>query len=176
MPRDIHHRIFVRPRCSLRMAGFLAMAAPLLGACQPDYRLRRVDPPPVDPFAASGGLGTICVVRPQAFGAVATARHYDNRHLVGVTQGAAVYFCYRAQPGWHDLTATTDNEARLRVALPPGGRAFVRYTLRVGPDLLEPMGEAEARRLLPGLSFVHAEPTHPEARPLHRTPVPAQGG
>lgn len=174
-------RLRPSPRLPMRAtrtlcAALLAVSLmPALVACQPDYHLRAVSPPPVDPLAAPPGLGTICVLRPQAFGAVARALHYDNGHLVGVTQGAAVTFCYLVQPGWHDLMGYTDNEARLRVQVPPSGRVYARYTLRVGPDLLEPLAETDARSLFPRLTYVEAVPAHPGVRPLLKTPVPALG-
>lgn len=142
--------------------------------CNTDYRISRVSPPPVDPWRPSGQVGTICVVRPQSFGAVATALHHDNRRLVGVSRGSGVYFCYRAQPGWHHLTAYTDNTAELWVNVPPAGSAFARYELRVGPDALLPLTEARARVLLPRLAFIQAVPVTPRVPAPLRVPAPAR--
>ena len=151
----------------------LVAATGLWCGCAGDYRLGRVSPPPVSPWRPVAGLGTICVVRPQSFGALATGLHFDNGHLVGVTRGAGVYFCYRAQPGWHLVSARTDNDANLWVDLPTGGRAFVRYELRIGPDALVAMTEARARALLPTLDFVRAVPVSPGVRAPLRRPAPA---
>lgn len=150
----------------------LLWVGPQIG-CNTDYRIIRVSPPPVDPWRPSGQVGTICVVRPQSFGAVATALHHDNRHLVGVSRGAGVYFCYRALPGWHRLTARTDNTAELWVNVPPAGRAFARYELRLGPDALLPLTEARARELLPRLTFIQAVPVTAQVRAPLSVPAPA---
>lgn len=50
--------------------------------------MEQVSPPPVSPWRPRVGLGTLCVLRPQSFGALATGRHPRNRRMELVILGA----------------------------------------------------------------------------------------
>ena len=155
------------------MLGIALILCGLFGGCYQGYSVETVSRPQVDPWQPVSGKGTLCVLRPQSFGALATVLHFDNGWLVGATRGAGVYFCYHVAPGWHRLVARTDNDARLRVLVRPGERRFVQVVLRMGPESLEPVSEAQARTWIPRLSYVVARPDDTgRPRPFRGT-VPA---
>ena len=144
-----------------------------LGGCASEYHVRAVAPPPGWDQAPPAGLGRVCVLRPQTFGAVAGVRHYDNGVLVGVTRGARTFFCYLATPGWHRLSAVTDNRAVLMLAVAPGQTAYARLELRMGPDALFAVPPAQGLTIARELTYVVASPAEPGLEPPTRSPVAA---
>jgi len=146
-----------------------------LSACHLGYRVEVVDRPEVDPAGSDPHLAMICVLRPQSFGALASFQHYDNGRLVGVTQGARVYFCYRVWPGGHQLTARSDNDADLAVNVMAGERCYVELRVNFGPDDLQPMAASEAQARLGQLRYVVATPQLAGVPPVCRDPVPELG-
>lgn len=165
MTRESHQK--------LGLVAALLAALLLAGGCA-GYRVEVVDVPRVAPFGEEPGLGRVCVLRPGAFGAVAQAVHLDNGVLVGATQGGRVFFCYLAEPGGHRIVARTDNDAELDVTVAAGATTFVRYDLGVGPDILSPLDEAEARALLPRLDAVASSPASRDVAAPATDPVPAR--
>jgi hypothetical protein len=137
------------------------------------YRVDLAEAPRVSPWEGRTDAGTVCVLRPQTFAALAQAVHTDDGRVVGVTQGARVFFCYHASPGRHRLTALTDNEPILDVVVRPGQPTFVRLELGMGPDALLEISESEARALLPDLDAVEARPTSADVEPVTDEVVPA---
>ena len=131
----------------------------LLGACHLGYHVELHPRPLLDPVTPHPRLAKICLLRPQTFGALAAFQHYDNDRLVGVTQGAGVYFCYLAHAGLHNLVARSDNEARLQLWLHPRQVQYVQLKVAMGPDRIFRVDAPRARRLLPKLSYVVATPT-----------------
>jgi hypothetical protein len=144
----------------------------LLG-CNLSYRVEYLATPEINPHLPHPDLATICVLRPQSFGHLAPFEHYDNDHLVAVSQGKKIYFCYLARPGTHILVASSDNDARLGIRANAGSRYFVRLHVSMGPDLLTPMNTDEAMALLQELRYIRTVKATSRARPLMRAPVPA---
>lgn len=153
----------------------LLILTSLWAGCAARYHVVRTARPQVGPFTPRPTLATVCILRPQWFGALATFLHYDNGRLVGATQGSGVFFCYLAQPGWHRLTARSDNDATLMLHAVAGGRYFARLHVRIGPDGLSRTSEAQARRLIPRLVYVVTHPANDTIPAPHREPVPALG-
>lgn len=141
--------------------------------CHTGYRVEVLSAPVVDPARPHPELATICVLRPQTFGALATFEHLDNGHLMGVTQGSRVYFCYLAEPGTHYLTARSDNDATAVVRVGAGQRAFVRLEVRMGPDALAPLDDRTGAMLLGQLRYVVTVPTSPSQPPPYPYAAPA---
>jgi hypothetical protein len=144
----------------------------LLG-CNLNYRVEHLATPEIDPTLPHPDLATICVLRPQSFGHLASFEHYDNDHLVAVSEGKKVYFCYLARPGTHNLVASSDNDARLGLWANAGSRYFVRLHVNMGPDLLTPMNTDEAMAMLQELRYIRTVRATSRAAPLMRAPVPA---
>lgn len=144
-----------------------------LSGCHSEYRVEYAARPEVNPWAQRPNLATICILRPQTFGALATFLHFDNGRFVGVTRGARVFFCYLAQPGLHRLVARSDNDAELKLEAAAGGRYFVRLEVRFGPDGLTLVGEGYARRWVGRLRYVVTHPDRKGAILPYRLPVPA---
>lgn len=147
-----------------------------LGGCASEYHVRAVAPPASLGQPPLAGLGRVCVLRPQTFGAVAGVRHYDNGALVGVTRGARTFFCYRVRPGWHRLSAVTDNRAVLMLAVAPGQTAYARLELRMGPDALVAVQPAQGPAMAQGLTYVVSSPAEPGVEAPSRAPVAALPG
>jgi hypothetical protein len=143
-----------------------------LWGCHLGYRVDVVATPEVDPLARPAGLATICVLRPQTFGALATFQHYDNGRLVAVTQGSRIYACHLAEPGWHRLVARSDNDAALDLKVRAGELHFVQLEVRLGPDAIRVVDPDEGLRAVPRMRYVVAVPTA-GGPPLCKRPVPA---
>ena len=145
----------------------------MLTACHPGYVVETASALRVDPLRVPPHLGAICVLRPGSFGWAAAVRHYDNGHLVGVTQGGHQFFCYPVQPGAHQLVARTDDDTGLTLHVRPGEAQHVVVRIRLGPESLERADPGWALRALPDLRPVVARTTGPDVPALIATPVPA---
>ena len=143
-------------------------------ACHMGYTVRTTPYPPIDPRQRHQELATICVLRPQTFGALALFLHLDNGRLVGVTQGKQVYFCYRAEPGWHQLLARSDNDATLPLRAYAGQVHFVELKVNMGPDELIAISVSRGNDLFPHMRYVIAYPTSDDHPPPMQSPVPAR--
>jgi len=110
----------------------LVVTASLL-ACSP-YRLAPAPEQPgavVQPFTTYiDGMATICVIRSAQLALAVTFTVHDNKLLVGATRGPT-YFCYRAQPGRHQIAiASDDGVQQFDVRLEPRGRYYLDQRLR----------------------------------------------
>lgn len=144
MPRADHHRF-----------GRLPALALLLAACSP-YRLAA---PPEDPTAVTqpftaylDGMASICIIRTSQIAQAVTFVVRDNDIVVGATRGAS-WFCYRAEPGAHDITiASEDGQQRFHVELEARGRYYFNQGLSYRLGFVIPRGvwidEADASALL----------------------------
>jgi hypothetical protein len=128
-----------------RAAIFIGSSA--AAACSP-YRVIVPDPPPLDALTEPPeGLGQICVLRPHSIGVLLTSPVRDNGLLVGATRGPS-YFCYLAHPGPHRITAKTDGERAVSVAVQPGETIFLHQQIRIGADRFFRIDAKEAPALL----------------------------
>ncbi|MBA3546419.1 MAG: hypothetical protein H0T76_08060 [Nannocystis sp.] len=109
------------------------LLAPMLLACSP-YRLA---PAPSEPGAVTqpfttylDGMATVCIIRSAQFALAVTFTVHDNKLLVGATRGPT-YFCYRAQPGRHQIAITGDDgQQRFDVLLEPRARYYLDQRLK----------------------------------------------
>lgn len=162
-----------------RIPGKLACLTWLLvltvtSACHMGYAVRTTPYPAIDPRQHHQQLATICVLRPHTFGALALFLHLDNGRMVGATQGKQVYFCYRAEPGWHRLLARSDNDATLPLRAYAGQVHFVELKVNMGPDELVLLSASRGHHLHPHLRYVIAYPTSDDHPPPLQSPVPAR--
>ena len=144
--RADHHAVRCAPR--------ILLAASVL-ACSP-YQLAAPPEEPgavVQPFTTYiDGMATVCVIRSAQLALAVTFTVHDNKLLVGATRGPT-YFCYRAQPGRHQIAiASDDGELRFDVLLEPRGRYYLDQRLRSDFGFVVPQGgwvdEATAAQLM----------------------------
>lgn len=138
-----------------RKASLLLAAAASVLACSP-YRLALAPAEPgavVQPFTTYiDGMATVCVIRSAQLALAVTFTVHDNKLLVGATRGPT-YFCYRAQPGRHQIgIASDDGELHFDVLLEPRGRYYLDQRLRSEFGFVVPQGgwvdEVTAAQLL----------------------------
>ncbi len=141
-------------RANHRCASACILLASTL-ACSP-YRLAPAPEQPgavVQPFTTYiDGMATVCVIRSAQLALAVTFTVHDNKLLVGATRGPT-YFCYRAQPGRHQIAITSDDgELRFDVLLEARGRYYLDQRLRSEFGFVVPQGgwvdEATAAELL----------------------------
>lgn len=166
-------------------------------ACSP-YSLG--DPPenpdlatrPFTPYIDS--MASVCVIRTARLALAVTFTVHDNEVLVGATRGLS-WFCYRAQPGRHVITMTSDDGSqRFEALLDERGRYYFEQGLQYNLGEVIPQGkwidEPAARplfershhrilqgapaseTLLVGTDVVGALPTDATAPPAGGSPPP----
>ncbi|MCA9665540.1 MAG: hypothetical protein KC503_08125 [Myxococcales bacterium] len=143
------------------------------GGCAPGYRVQQVVVPDLDLHAVRPHLATICVLRPQSFGFLATFLHFDNGHFTGATQGAGVYTCHLAAPGRHRLVARSDNDAVAVVEARAGAVHFVKLDVCMGPDRLEHVAPQLGWAMVQHLQYVTTTRTAEDVQPPCRHPIDA---
>jgi len=121
----------------------LGILGPTLLACSP-YRLAAAPEEPgavAQPFTNYlDGMATVCMIRSAQIALAVTFTVHDNRRLVGATRGPT-YFCYRAQPGRHQiLIASDDGEQRLDVLFEPRGSYYFDQRFRFELGFIVPEG------------------------------------
>ena len=161
---------------AIRRFVLAALATALLGAsaCTPGYDVYTVRWPVVDPRTPRDAVATVCVLRPQSFGAPAPFLIFDNGQLVGLSRGARVYSCHLARPGVHRIVARSDNDAAAEVRLRAGQRVFLRLQVNVGADELFVLRDDEGVRLLHRLRYVVTERTSADVPAPARQPIAAR--
>lgn len=155
MPRPRNPGPAPRSRLRAGVRGLAAVATMTLAACSP-YRLAT---PPADPTAVTqpftaylDSMASVCVIRTARIAAAVTFLVHDNDVLVGATRGPS-WFCYRAEPGAHDITIKTDDgQQRFQVEFDERGRYYLDQGLSYNLGFVVPRGrwvdEAAAAALL----------------------------
>ncbi len=125
------------------LPGLLASALLALSACS----LYQLGPAPADPLAVTrpftpyiDSMATVCAIRTSRLALAVTFVVHDNDLLVGATRGPT-YFCWRAQPGAHDIVVhSEDGGQRFAVTLVERGRYYLDQGLDYRLGFVTPRG------------------------------------
>jgi hypothetical protein len=105
-----------------------AIALALVGTACKSYELAEPSAPLQPWTAAPRGLATVCVVRTSVLALDVAFPTRDNGMLVGATRGPS-HFCYRAEPGEHEIAVESESTATAHLVAEPEGRYFLKLEL-----------------------------------------------
>jgi|GEM_PF-3515280 len=143
-----------------------------LSGCYRDYRVKARLTPQVDPWVPKSKVATICVLRHEESDEEQRFYHYDNGKLVGISEGAGVYFCYLAEPGIHRLLAAADYKLLLALRTQAGRHYYTQLIEKNGTQQLTMLSAHNARKILPHLYYSYTFADDKELPRIHRMPVP----
>lgn len=112
---------------SLRIGALLALT--LVATACSSYRIAEPRSAVLHPFAPiPSEFARVCVIRTSHYAQALTFTTADNGTLVGATKGPT-FFCYKAEPGRHELRFEADETTSLELVTEGGKSYYVHETI-----------------------------------------------